>query len=156
MKPGWPTRAGWALAGFVVATAVGYALAAIAATQFVLAQVTGMGLPVSLVTRLQTTAQDLAGMAGLYLPILAGGFLVAFLTAAVANRWLRDQRTVLYTLAGAVAVIAVNLIMKAVFEITPIAGARGIWGLAAQGVAGAAAGYSFAIVSQAPGSRHAS
>lgn len=156
MKAGWKTRLGWALAGYVAASLAGYALAAIAATQFVLAQVTGMGLPVSLVTRLQTTAQDLAGMAGLYLPLLAAGFLIAFLVTALVSRWVHGRRTALYTLAGAVSVVAVHVIMKAVFEITLIAGARSTWGLAAQCVAGATAGYIFAIVSLPPASKQTS
>ena len=136
------------LLAFAVALALGYVLAAMAATQFVLAQIVALGLPVPLLTRLKMTGQDIVGMSSLYLPIMATGLLLAFLVTGLLIRFAgRKRRTMLYTLAGATALVAANLIMNAVFAITPIAGARSLWGLAAQGVAGAAAGYGFAIFS---------
>ncbi len=127
---------------FVLAVLVTYLTATTAATQSVLARISEMGLPVGLGQRLSTTAHDLAGMAT-FLPLIGAGFALAFLvTVLLLRRW-PQRRTLLYMLAGGVSLVATHLIMKAVFDITPIAAARTPGGLAVQGLAGALGGYAF-------------
>lgn len=129
---------------FAVAALVTYAVAAAAATQFALQEIIKLGLPVSPMQRLVTTAQDLAGMTQLYLPILASGLALALLLAGLLGRWWRSGRTVLMVSAGFASVVAANLIMHEVFGVTPIAAARSQAGLLTQGMAGFLGGWVFA------------
>lgn len=138
------------LLAFVVACVVAYALAAIAATQSVLARVQELGLPVGFGQRLSATGHDLLGMGSSYLPIIAIGFAIAFSLAALLTRWLPAWRTALYLTAGFGAVVAAHLILHATFGITPIAAARTLPGLLIQGLAGAAGGTVFARASSRP------
>ncbi len=128
---------------FIMAVLVAYCLAAVAATQSVLARVNDMGLSVGLGQRLATTGQDLLGMATAFAPMIAVGFALAFAVTVLLLRWWPERRTALYVLAGAVSLIAVHVIMKAVFDITPVAAARSLGGLVIQGLAGAFGGYAF-------------
>ncbi len=135
------------LLAFVVASLGGYLLAAAFSTQSVLSSLADMGVTVTLGQRIAATAHDIAGMTGIFLPILAVGFLLAFLVTGLLMRWLDRWRTPLYVLAGGVAVLTVLLSLKASFGLMPIAGARTAAGLASQCVAGAIAGYLFALIS---------
>ena len=128
---------------FILAVVVAYSLAAVAATQSVLARVNDMGLSVGIGQRLATTGQDLLGMAMAFAPMIAVGFALAFAVTVLLLRWWPERRTELYVLAGAVSLVAVHVITKAVFDITPVAAARSLSGLAVQGMAGALGGYAF-------------
>jgi hypothetical protein len=132
------------LAAYVAAVALTYTLGVVTATQSVLASVSAMGLPVPLTTRLSATGHDLVGMTGIFLPVVAGGLLVALAVAAGLGRVARGLRTPLLVLAGAVTMLAVHLGLKAAFDITPIAIARTGTGLAVQALCGACGGYLFA------------
>lgn len=52
----------------------------------------------------------------------------------------------LFAAAGAATLVAVHLVLKASFGITPIAIARSLTGLASQAVAGAAGGWVYATL----------
>lgn len=130
-----------AIGAYVLAVLVGYAFGAVAATQSVMSRLADMGVQVSLGVRLQTTLQDLVGMAGLYLPIIAAAFAVAFPVAALVSRYLPRWRSLGYPLAGGVAILAVHFILNQSFNITPVAAARTTLGLAFQALAGVLGGY---------------
>lgn len=130
-----------ALGAYVSAVLLAYAFAAVAATQSVMARLADMGVEVSFGVRLQTTLQDLAGMAAMYLPIIAAAFAVAFPVAALVSRFLPGWRSLGYPLAGGVAILAVHFILNQTFNITPVAAARTPLGLAFQGLAGVLGGY---------------
>ena len=89
------------------------------------------------------TLADLAGMAGMFLPLIAFGFLVAFLVAALLRRWLDRWQTVLYLLAGAAALTALHLLLHLAFGLTPVAIARSAGGILVQALAGAAGGWVY-------------
>ena len=131
-----------ALGAYVTAVVVTYAFAAVAATQSVMARLADMGVEVGMATRLQTTFQDLVGMAAMYLPIIAAAFAVAFPVAAVVSRYLPRWRGLGYPLAGGVAILAVHFILNQTFNITPVAAARTPLGLAFQALAGVLGGYA--------------
>ena len=99
--------------------------------------------------RLQATIHDLAGLSGTYLPLIAVALLIALLTAAGLEKLLPGQRMVLCILAGAVGLIAIHLIMKAVLGLNGIAATRTLAGLLSQGLAGALGGYVFFAIRRA-------
>jgi len=118
---------------FVLAVVVATVLGAVAHTQFVLARLSGLGVDISFGERLSTTLHDIVGMAPLFGAI-----------AALVYRLAGVQRTLIYTVAGAVSLGVTLLVMNSVFEITAIAGARSALGFLAQMAAGAIGGLTFA------------
>jgi hypothetical protein len=135
-----------ALAAFVAAVLVAYVCAAVAATQHVISRLRDMGIEVGIGDRLNATLHDLAGMASLYLPILAVGFAIAFPVAAVVIRMAPRWRPIGYPLAGGVAVLAIHLILNQLLDITPIAAARTTLGLTVQALCGALGGWLFGVL----------
>lgn len=131
------------LGAFVVAVLVTYVTAAAAATQSVMGRLLDLGAPVTLAVRAEATWHDLFGMASSYLPILAIALLIAFPVAALVIRFLPDWRRVGYPLAGAVAVLAVHVILEQLFMITPVAATRTLAGLGVQVLCGALGGWVF-------------
>ena len=65
------------IVAYLLAVFVAYTLGSIASTQAVLNNLVELGVAVEWTIRLQTTAQDLAGMAGTYLLIVAFAFALA-------------------------------------------------------------------------------
>jgi hypothetical protein len=128
---------------YLLAVAVSYLLASIFATRAVVSSLAGMGVEVSLADQLTMTVQDLAGMAGMFLPMVAFALLIAFLTAALLCRWWGQWRTPLYVLAGAVGMVTIHLMLNLAFAITPIAAARTTGGLIMQALAGAVGAYLY-------------
>lgn len=139
------------IAAWLAAAAATAALGSIAQTQFNLAELQALGVPVPAGVRLGTTARDLAGFAPLFGALVAIGFLIAFPVTALLRRWWVRGRAALYALAGAVAVTATIAIMIALFELVPIAAARGAGGFAALALCGAAGGWLFARISAPSG-----
>lgn len=128
------------LAAWLAAVAVAYSLAVLAATQAVVVRLEGMGVAVPLAERAAMSLRDLAGMAAMFLPMVAFALLAAFMCAALLRRWLRRGRPLLYFAAGATAVVAIHLCLHLAFGITPVAAARTGAGLALQGLAGGLGG----------------
>jgi len=128
---------------YLLAVLTAYVLASFTATQSVVSNLVSMGLEVDLVTRLSMTAKDLLGMAGTLLPMIAAGYLVAFLVVGLLLYWRPQWRTPLYIVAGGVALIAIHLTLQLAFGITPVAIGRTVGGLLVQGAAGAVGGYVF-------------
>jgi hypothetical protein len=128
---------------WLLAVVVTYALATLAATQAVIAELAGMGVVVPLADRAVMSLQDILGMANMFLPMVAFALLVAFMTAALLSRWLSRWRLPLYLLAGAVAVVCIHLGLHLAFGITPVAIARSGFGLLLQALAGAAGGFTY-------------
>ena len=130
---------------FVLAAVLTHVVASALVTQHTLARVVEMGLDVPLEVRLSSTVHDILGMSSSYLPLIAIGLAVAFGITALITRVAPGMRTVLFTLAGAVALITVNVALEMAFQIVPVAAARTAGGLLAQGGAGALGGFLFAV-----------
>jgi len=132
---------------FVLAVLATEILAALASTQFVLAGLTDLGVTVTFAQRLTMTLQDIVGMMGIYLPVLAFALALGFgFTAIVLRRLDISWGTWAawgYPCAGFVAVLTALFAVFSLFDITPIAGARSTAGLFAQGLAGALGGALF-------------
>ena len=139
------------LGAYLAAVAVAYLAASLTATQAVVASLAGMGVDVGLSDRLAMTLKDIAGMAPMFLPMVAFALLVAFLSAALLCRWLARWRLPLYLLAGAVGIVCIHLGLNLAFGITPVAVARSGAGLLTQGVAGALGGLTYLGLTRKPG-----
>jgi hypothetical protein len=107
-----------------------------------------MGVHVGLGDRLAMTLQDIGGMAGMFLPMVAFGLLIAFMASALICRYKNHWRLSLYVLAGATALVCIHLALNLAFGITPVAAARSAFGLALQAVAGAAGGLTYVLLSR--------
>jgi len=136
------------LAAYLLAIIVAYLLASITATQSVIARLAEMGVDLNFADRLRMTLHDIAGMAVMFLPMIAAGFLVAFMLTALLCRWLGRRPVALYILAGAVALISIHLTLNLAFQITPVAIARTMGGLLIQGIAGAVGAYLYAFTNR--------
>lgn len=131
------------LGAYLLAVGTAYVLATLTATQSVVWRLKAMGVTVPLWDRIAMSLQDIAGMAALFLPMIAFGLLVALLCAALLGRWLHRGRLALYFLAGAASVVCVHLLMHQAFGITPVAIARSSGGLLVQALAGGAGGLAY-------------
>jgi len=125
---------------FIVAVATSHVLTSIAGTQFVLSNIRGYGLTVSLSDRLATTLHDIHGLVPT-LPILIGvTFLVAFTVAALGYRFLHGERKYWYAAAGFTSLPLTMMLIKLSMGATPFAAAGTVTGMlliALCGVAGA-------------------
>lgn len=128
-------------AAYLAAVLITTVLGAILQTQFNLAAIAQLGAPVPLDVRLDATAHDLLGFSPTFGAIVAAGFLIAFAVTAILRRW--RAWSWLYPLAGGVAVLVALQAMALIFEITPVAAARGLGGLGALVAAGVLGGWSF-------------
>lgn len=133
---------------WLLAVVVAYLLASITATQSVVSSLFEMGVTVGFSERLGMTIKDIAGMAGLFLPMIAAAFLAAFLVAAMLCRWWPQWRTPIYIVAGAAGLVTIHLTLNLAFGITPIAIGRTAGGLLIQGLAGAVGGFIFLSLTQ--------
>lgn len=136
------------LAIYLSAVVVAYLVAAIMATQSVVSRLAGMGVPMSFTERLSMTLSDIVGMAGMFLPMIAFGLLIAFMATALICRYRNQWRVPLYIIAGAVALVCIHLALNLAFGITPVAIARTTAGLAMQAIAGAAGGLTYVLLSR--------
>lgn len=131
------------LFAWAAAVVLAYMLATLAASQSVAGQLADLGVPLSLGERVQMSARDQLGMAGLFLPLIAIGMTIALLVAAWLGHRNPQRRTLLFMLAGAVALLCIHLALNWSFDITLVAVARSHLGLLSQALAGAAGGYLF-------------
>jgi hypothetical protein len=133
------------LLAFIFATLITYLIAVPLVSLFNIASIVDLGYSVSLSDRFGTIGHDLAGMVGLYLPIITVALLIGWLfTGLLLTRFV--QRTAfIYALAGFSALVAVHMIMHALLGMSGIASTRTLAGLLAQGVAGGFGGWVFYV-----------
>lgn len=141
------------LAIYLAAVLTTYLLATAAASLHVASSLASMGIELDSAGRVSMILQDLVGMAGMFLPLIAFALLLAFLVTALLYHLLRRARVLLYALAGATAMLALHLAMNAVFGLTAIAVARSAGGLLLQVLAGAVGGLVYVLLQQRLGQR---
>jgi hypothetical protein len=139
---------GTRLAIYLSAVAVAYLLASVTATQSVISSLSGMGVNLGFTERAAMTLRDIRGMAGMFLPMVAFGLLIAFMATALICRYLGQWRLPLYIIAGATALVCIHLALNLAFSITPVAIARTPGGLLLQGIAGAGGGLTYVFLSR--------
>jgi len=135
------------LAIYLAAVVAAYLLASVMATQSVISSLSDMGVDVSFTERAAMTLQDIGGMAGMFLPMIAFGLLIAFMAVGLICHYWNHWRTPLYIIAGAAALVCVHLALNLAFGITPVAIARTVTGLGLQAIAGAFGGYTYIYLS---------
>jgi hypothetical protein len=131
------------LASWILAALLAFLVGSIFATQFILANVTALGPEVDLTVRLHATTHDLLGLSSSYLPLIGIAFLLGLPIAGGLSKLWPEQRLLLYIAAGAVALLAIHLLMKALLGLSGIAATRSLAGLLSQGLAGGCGGYLF-------------
>jgi len=136
--------------GFIAAVLVAEVLGAIFQVQGTIQeQFAPLGIEVPLADQVPWTLHDIVGLMPTYGLLLAVAFFIAFVVAAFVARPMPRLRTVVFTVAGGVAVLTLFLLSKPVFwHVTPIYGGRDALGLALQCLAGAAGGLVFAVISR--------
>jgi len=120
-----------------------YVVASFLVTQFNLASLQALGIEIPLSSRLEATVHDLLGLASTYLVLILLGFILALSLASALVRLMPRWRAILYTLAGATALLALHTILELLLGLNGIAAVRTLGGLLAQGVAGAIGGFVF-------------
>ncbi|MCC5856872.1 MAG: hypothetical protein JJT90_01835 [Ectothiorhodospiraceae bacterium] len=134
---------------FLVAVVCAAALGSLVQSQFNLAALQGMGVPVPLGLWIRTSLQDLIGFAPIYAIVVAVAYLVAFPIAGLLARRLRGGAVWLYALAGGAGILLAILLINAALPMTPLAVTRYALGTAALSVAGAIGGLIFARLGRA-------
>lgn len=142
------------LLAFVVALIVMVVLGSIAHSLFIQAawaEAAGMaeGAPATLAMgeRIEWITHDLVGLQPLFGALSAIALTIAFLAAGLMARF-TGLRTIVFAVAGAVAIFALFTILKLVLGTVGVFGARGMFGLGAQMMAGLIAGLVFATMTR--------
>ena len=128
---------------FLVAAIIAFLFASIFHTQFVLHELTKVGVEIDMTTRLSGTFDDLMGLAPGYGPIIAIALLLGFLIMTAVKRFIPSLGYWAYPLAGILAIGTAHLAMHPIFNVTLIAGARSTMGIVFQCIAGFVGGYVF-------------
>ena len=134
--------------GYFLAVFAAYILGAVFISQGNIAQVVELGFEITMGHRIDAMIHDVTHMYDLYLPLVAIGLIIALVVAALIIRFVPNLRLVGYVSAGFVSMIALHVIAKMVLGVSGIAPTREVMGLVLQGVAGAAGGYCFHLVSR--------
>lgn len=133
---------------YVVAVLGTGILATALSTQFVLKDLTGLGVEMPVAVWAETTMQDIIGMGPLYIPLIAIGFLIAFAAAGLVTRAMPGARMLVFAAAGGVALFTILVGAEtAFFNLQIISGARNMDGLIAQIAAGVLGGWLYAKLS---------
>jgi hypothetical protein len=105
--------------------------------------------PVALATgeRLSWIAHDLVGLEPLYGMLTGIALLIAFLAAGLLARY-TGLRTIVFAVAGAVAIFVLFTVVKMQLGTVGVFGARGLHGLGAQMAVGLVAGLVFALLTR--------
>lgn len=125
--------------GYIAAVISAYVVGTALNAQFVM---DAHGVPIGLGERLNMTTFDISNMT-LYAIIIAVGFAIAFVIAAILKRFLPSLAGVAYPIAGAAAIGVALGLMYMNFQTVPISGARGTFGFLAQMLSGALGGWLF-------------
>lgn len=136
--------------GFAVAWLFFTLTGIVVCSQFNMAEISNMGIIISLSERLQTTILDVIGMAPLFSVIFGVGLLVAFIVASLIARFTPLLRTAVFVVAGFVAVATTLTLMKVTFSITAIAATRNWDGFLSLCVLGGLAAYFFIKIARSP------
>jgi hypothetical protein len=136
---------------FALVLAVTVVLGATAHSLFVMdawanaaGQAAGTAPPVlAMSDRIAWITHDIAGMAPLYAILVGIAFAIAFTVAGLLAR-ITGLRTIVFIVAGAIAMVVLFETVKVMLGTVGVFGARGTMGLAAQAAVGAIAGLLFA------------
>jgi hypothetical protein len=136
------------LAAYVSAVLITTILGSIAHSLFIQQawiQAAGADAQIPTGERISWITHDLVGLQPLYGGLVAAALLVAFLASGLLARY-TGLRTIVFAVAGAIAMFTMFTIMRMELGTVGVFGARGTMGLAAQMAAGLIAGLVFAVI----------
>ncbi|MFC4701618.1 hypothetical protein ACFO4O_15795 [Glaciecola siphonariae] len=140
----------------IIASSIGFLFASILHTQAVLAKLSDIEIKITFAQRIQTTWQDMLGLAPTYGLIILVALTIAFSVSGLLRKKWNIAPKFIYPLAGGIAFLTMLLAMQPILNVTLLAGARGISGLLMQVCAGLIAGICFAhLIERANKSKHA-
>ena len=126
---------------FFLAVLLASVMGTVLQTQFNLANLQALGAPMPLGVRVQTTCLDLLGFSPTFAILVILGFIFALPAASLLARLWPMGRWLLFTLAGALAVLAAMALANALLPMPTLIGANrtfaGTLGLMACGSLGA-------------------
>ena len=126
---------------FFLAVLLASVMGTVLQTQFNLANLQALGAPMPLGVRVQTTCLDLLGFSPTFAILVILGFIFALPAASLLARLWPMGRWLLFTLAGALAVLAAMALANALLPMPTLIGANrtlaGTVGLMACGSIGA-------------------
>ena len=131
------------LIDFIAATVCTFVLASLFHTQFVLYELTKLGVLIDTSTRLKTSVEDFFGLLPAYGSAILVALLLGFLVVKAIAKLTKVNLNYLYPIAGATALLVALMAMQPILNITLIAGAREPLGLTMQCLAGLFGGWVF-------------
>lgn len=136
------------LAAYVSAVLITTVLGSIAHSLFIQqawVSAAGADAQIPMGERISWITHDLVGLQPLYGGLVAVALLIAFLASGLLARY-TGLRTIVFAVAGAIAMFTMFTIMRMELGTVGVFGARGTMGLAVQMAAGLIAGLVFAII----------
>jgi len=132
--------------GYILAVVVVLIVGAGAHAFFNQGDLAALGADFTIGQRVEWIIHDIIGMAPLYGAIMGTALLIAFLVAGLVSRFASGLRSIVFAVAGAIAVGVALTAMTQVFGITAIASAREMDGFIGQAIAGALAGLTYVMI----------
>ena len=129
---------------WIVSSLMAIIIGVTAQTQFILNRYSQLGIDISFQDRLSTTVYDIQHLGSVYGLFLSIALAIAFLASGTLFHFTKKYRSIIYAVAGGVAILVLLFSMKAAFfNIHMINGARDFFGITFQFLAGILAGYIF-------------
>lgn len=129
---------------FFAAVLVTFVLASLFHSQFVLHELTRLGVEITIQTRITSSMEDLIGLLPGYGAVITVSLLLGFLIIWGVRRFRPSLTVWSYAAGGFTAMLVAHIAMYPIMNITLIAGARSDLGLLCQCVAGLCGGAAFA------------
>jgi hypothetical protein len=131
---------------FLVAVIFAFIIASLFHSQFVMAELSKVGVEILFNDRLSMSLDDLLGLYPTYGIVIAVSYFISFIVAGLLIKRFKLSPNILYILAGGVGVTVALLAMHPILEITLLAGARSTFGFICQSLAGAMGGWIFSYL----------
>lgn len=128
---------------FLIAAIFAFVLASLTHSQFVMAELTSVGVNISMADRLSMSLDDLIGLLPTYGVVIAISLLIAFCITALLVKRFSLPASLMYFVGGGLGITTALLAMHPILDITLIAGARSTFGFICQSFAGAMGGWVF-------------
>ena len=135
---------------FLVAVIFAFVLASLFHSQFVMAELSKVGVDILFNDRLSMSIDDLLGLYPTYGIVIAVSYFISFIVAGLLIKRFKLSPYILYCLAGGVGITVALLAMHPILNITLLAGARSTFGFVCQSLAGAIGGMVFANLRSQP------
>lgn len=128
---------------FFISAIITFVIASIAHSQFVLLELSDIGIDISLANRLSMTIDDLLGLLPTYGVIITFSLIVAFGLCSTAIKRYTAIPMYAYVFAGTLAIGAALVAMHPILNISLIAGSRSHLGFVCQCLAGTVGGWVY-------------